>query len=214
MNWQRTRAMRQPASERTSSSRFDGNVPKQYLELAGRLVVEHSVDRLAASDAVGEVVVVVAADRLDGEQADRLRSHPDVTAVVAGGATRADSVACGLAAVPEEREFVLVHDAARPQASDGLIARVVDATCAQPLLAQAIIAALLSLDPAAQRAKRQLAGVVHGYIDAAIGRGPSEAQYRVLANVLFSVQIGLSHGEVDREEAIATLRCAADACFP
>ena len=111
-----------------SSSRFDGALPKQYLELDGRLVVERSVDLLAASPAVAEVVVVVSADRLDGEYADRLRSHPAVTGVVAGGSTRADSVACGLAAVAPHTKFVLVHDAARPLASADLVGRVVTAT--------------------------------------------------------------------------------------
>jgi len=111
-----------------SSSRFDGALPKQYLELAGRLVVERSVDLLSASDSVAEVVVVVASDRLDGDYADRLRAHPFVNAVVEGGATRADSVARGLAAVAPEHRFVLVHDAARPLAPADLVERVVQAT--------------------------------------------------------------------------------------
>ena len=110
------------------SARFGGALPKQFLEIGGRLVVERSVDRVAEPADVGEVVLVVAPEHLDGEFAARLRAHPRIAAVVAGGETRAASVAAGLAAVPADRPFVLVHDAARPLASAALVARVIEAT--------------------------------------------------------------------------------------
>ncbi len=54
---------------------------------------------------------------------------PDTGAdlVVAGGATRADSVRAGLAAVPDEADIIVVHDAARPLATPSLFAAVVTA---------------------------------------------------------------------------------------
>jgi 2-C-methyl-D-erythritol 4-phosphate cytidylyltransferase len=48
-------------------------------------------------------------------------------AVVTGGATRADSVRSGLAAVPVDAEVIVVHDAARPLASPALFAAVIGA---------------------------------------------------------------------------------------
>jgi 2-C-methyl-D-erythritol 4-phosphate cytidylyltransferase len=50
-----------------------------------------------------------------------------VAAVVTGGATRADSVAAGLAEVPDEAVVVMVHDAARPLVSDAVLSRVLGA---------------------------------------------------------------------------------------
>ena len=47
--------------------------------------------------------------------------------VVPGGATRSDSVRCGLDCVPSEAEIVLVHDGARPLAGDGVFRRVIEA---------------------------------------------------------------------------------------
>ena len=44
-----------------------------------------------------------------------------------GGATRTESVSCGIAAVPADTEVILVHDAARPFARPELFAAVVDA---------------------------------------------------------------------------------------
>lgn len=91
---------------------------KQYVEVAGRRVVDWSV-AAARTVSDGVVVVVPAADVDDPvEGAD---------AVVAGGSTRAASVRAGLAAVPPDAAVVLVHDAARPAASPALFRAVVDA---------------------------------------------------------------------------------------
>lgn len=91
---------------------------KQYVEIAGRPVLDHSV--AAASTVSDGIVVVVPA-------ADVHRAVSGATTVVAGGATRADSVRAGLAAVPDSAGVVLVHDAARPAASPALFQRVVAA---------------------------------------------------------------------------------------
>lgn len=100
-------------------TRFGG--PKQYVELAGRRVIEWSVD--AARTVSAGVVVVVP-------ETDLSRPVAGADTVVAGGATRADSVRAGLAAVPADAGVVLVHDAARPAASPALFRRVLDAVLA------------------------------------------------------------------------------------
>ncbi len=88
--------------------------PKQFAALAGRRVVDRSVDAAAAAcDAV--ILVLPAGCAWDGAP---------VAAVVVGGATRAESVRAGLAAVPAPTDVVMVHDAARPLASPALFAAV------------------------------------------------------------------------------------------
>jgi 2-C-methyl-D-erythritol 4-phosphate cytidylyltransferase/2-C-methyl-D-erythritol 2,4-cyclodiphosphate synthase len=91
---------------------------KQFEPLAGARVVDHSL-AVAARHSDGVVVVVPPGEPVP----DALRA--DV--VVEGGATRSESVRRGLAAVPGDTTIVLVHDAARPAASDALFRRVVDA---------------------------------------------------------------------------------------
>lgn len=97
-------------------SRFGG--PKQYEELAGRRVLDWSIDA-ARSVADGIVLVVPPWRAADNE--------PSASTWVAGGSTRSDSVRAGLAAVPADAEVVVVHDAARPLASAALFQAVVDA---------------------------------------------------------------------------------------
>jgi 2-C-methyl-D-erythritol 4-phosphate cytidylyltransferase len=96
-----------------SGSRMAGAVPKQYLSLRGRSILDWSVAALLASRQVQGCVVALPAADTERERSAAL-ADPRVR-VCAGGASRAQSVASGLAALPAAREdWVLVHDAARP----------------------------------------------------------------------------------------------------
>lgn len=105
-----------------SGERLAAGVPKAFVGLAGKTLLEHALARLRASGAVDEVVVAVPPGRTDEAV---LILGPNVT-VVAGGASRAESVRLALGATGSP-EFVLVHDAARPLTPPTLIARVVAA---------------------------------------------------------------------------------------
>ena len=95
--------------------RFGG--AKQFEPLGTARVVDHAVAAAVAS--CDAVVLVLPPDRVwDGAPVD---------AVVAGAETRSGSVRAGLAAVPEDAEVVVVHDAARPLATVELFAAVVAA---------------------------------------------------------------------------------------
>lgn len=102
-----------PAAGR--GSRFGGDVPKQYLAAAGRPLLEHALRALLAHPVVKGVVVALAADDARWPGWESLEGKPVRTCT--GGDERAASVLAGLAALPESvraDDFVLVHDAARP----------------------------------------------------------------------------------------------------
>lgn len=103
---------------------------KQFSDLGGRPVLAWAVE-VVRSVAHG-VVLVVPAD----ETPPTVVSELGCQAVVAGGATRSESVRAGLAAVPEDAAVVLVHDAARPLATAELcratVAALVDSDAAVP----------------------------------------------------------------------------------
>jgi len=104
-----------------SGSRFGG--PKQYELLGSTRIVDRSV--ASACRAGDRVVLVVAHDDLDGVKA-QLATRPTVV-VTTGGATRSASVRGGLSVIPNDAEVIVVHDAARPLASDALFERVISA---------------------------------------------------------------------------------------
>jgi 2-C-methyl-D-erythritol 4-phosphate cytidylyltransferase len=79
-----------------------------------------------AAEVCDGVVVVVAPDS-PWLEPDRCGDTAAGVLFVPGGATRSASVRCGLAAVPDAADVVLVHDGARPLASVELYRRVIDA---------------------------------------------------------------------------------------
>lgn len=100
--------------------RLGPGAPKALRTLGGLPILVHAVRAMARSRAVSLVVVVAPPDGV-AEVRSLLNSHgltegQDVTdtVVVSGGATRQESVRLGLAALPDEVDIVLVHDAARP----------------------------------------------------------------------------------------------------
>ncbi|MCZ7529941.1 MAG: 2-C-methyl-D-erythritol 4-phosphate cytidylyltransferase [Acidimicrobiia bacterium] len=93
--------------------------PKQFLELAGRRVVDRAVDAVAAADGI----VVALPDEVSWD-------GPEVAATVVGGATRSESVRAGLEACPADAGILVVHDAARALAPPRLFDRVVAAVVA------------------------------------------------------------------------------------
>lgn len=90
-----------------ASTRAGPGAPKPWRELGGRPILAWSIEALAAAGA-RQIVIVVATDRIEDARAFG-------ATVVAGGASRAESVQAGLAALdcPAD-EIVLIHDAARP----------------------------------------------------------------------------------------------------
>ena len=109
--------------------RLGHDLPKAFIPLAGKPMLLHALEALAAAPEVELVVPVVARRdfaRLRGLEA-ALAAIPKLGAPVAGGAERQDSVRAGLAALPEDVVLVAVHDAARPLVSPGAVGRVVAA---------------------------------------------------------------------------------------
>ena len=116
-----------------TGSRFGAEMPKQYVPLAGKPVLQHTLDRLAGHPRIGRIAVVVSAE---DALFDRLIRLPPRAAVYrVGGQSRAETVFNGLSCLLQRQEIaaedtVLVHDAARcclpPEALERLIARAAD----------------------------------------------------------------------------------------
>ncbi len=114
-----------PAAGR--GARVGGDCPKQYLPLAGRPLILHTLERLAAHPRIAGLLVTLAAADPHWPGIDALHGKPVLTAV--GGAERSDSVLAGLAALPAAvgaADFVLVHDAARPCVRQADIGRLIE----------------------------------------------------------------------------------------
>lgn len=105
-------------------SRLQGDRPKQFIEIGGVPMLEWSIRVFEAHAAVVEIVVVVAPPIL--------RAVPDFLAgrerkLVAGGASRRESVSRGVSSVTADVQIILVHDAARPFVRSAVIDGVIAA---------------------------------------------------------------------------------------
>lgn len=104
--------------------RMKGDVPKQFLLLDGRPIVDLAIDALAASPQIDGILIALPPS-LPEEVKDTFRGRPKVIGVVDGGEERQDSVENALAAVPPGTEVLLVHDAVRPFVSLKLLEQCV-----------------------------------------------------------------------------------------
>jgi 2-C-methyl-D-erythritol 4-phosphate cytidylyltransferase len=115
-------------------SRFGGEMPKQYADLAGRPVVARTLERLTTALPAATLVVALAPD--DAHWAARVGALPGVLVLRCGGATRAATVANALAALAARcaaDDWILVHDAARPCVPVDALRRLVAELAADPV---------------------------------------------------------------------------------
>lgn len=108
------------------SSRFQHREKKPFANLDGRAVWLRSLELFSIREDFHRIVIVVSPE--DRELFDRrFRSNVafiDVATVVDGGAERSDSVENALAEIPEEVDFVAIHDAARACMTGELLTKV------------------------------------------------------------------------------------------
>ncbi|MDD2929224.1 MAG: 2-C-methyl-D-erythritol 4-phosphate cytidylyltransferase [Sideroxydans sp.] len=107
-------------------ARMGHELPKQYLDLAGRPMIWHALTTLCASPHIKTVFVVLAPDDEYFARYDWSHCGEKLEPLYCGGATRAESVANGLLASElEPDDWVLVHDAARPCLTQHLLTRMI-----------------------------------------------------------------------------------------
>ena len=110
-----------------SGSRMGGQVPKQYLQLQGRPLIVHTLERFQRFDSDMKLVVVLAPTHK--ELWEQMASSYEITRGVIlalGGPTRYDSVKSGLKQIDTET-LIGIHDAARPLVSQDTLIRCYDA---------------------------------------------------------------------------------------
>jgi 2-C-methyl-D-erythritol 4-phosphate cytidylyltransferase len=111
-----------------------GSVPKQYLDLAGRKIIDLTLERLLQHPMISGVCVAISAE--DGYWKDcEYHTHPRVIRAN-GGEERYHSVRNALQSLAEwadENDWVLVHDAARPCLTDEDLGRLIEMVQAHPV---------------------------------------------------------------------------------
>ena len=184
-----------------SGRRLGGDTPKQYREVAGAPLLEHTLRALLQSpDIVG---VVVAMDPAD-PRADTIVSLSDERVqTTPGGATRAHSVLAGLDALEDqlaEGDWVLVHDAARPCLTADALAALIDRA---RVLREGVILA----EPVADTLKQVTAqGVIEKTVDRSILWRAQTPQLFPLLSLRDALRQCIEEGVSVTDEAMAMER--------
>ena len=108
--------------------RLGAGIPKQFVDLGGRPIIDYSLEAFCGSDLIDEVIVVMAPEHrgtVAGLVADR--GYTKVSALVDGGETRFDSTGAALTHLAGREGRILIHDAARPFLPQETIAACVKA---------------------------------------------------------------------------------------
>lgn len=120
--------------------RMKASIPKQFLPLKGRPVVQWSLECFDRTPEVNRIVLVLPEDWIE-EGMQRLKDFKPGKkfVVVAGGVLRQDSVRAGIEALEAADGWVAVHDAARPGINPALVSNALNqafvqgnAVCAMP----------------------------------------------------------------------------------
>ena len=121
------------AAGRGTRAAANGAVAKQYRRLSGETVLARSIAAFASHPGVDLIQVVIHEEDLASYEAATARFAGRLRPPVLGGATRQDSVRAGLSALGDASPaWVLIHDAARPLVSRGVIDRVLAALSNSP----------------------------------------------------------------------------------
>lgn len=115
-------------------SRMGADIPKQYLSIANKTIIEHTLGRLLSVSALQKIVVAIAPEDPYWPKLS-LNSHSRLI-VADGGAERCHSVLNGLrvlADTVDENDWVLVHDVARPCVRISDIYKMMDALADHPV---------------------------------------------------------------------------------
>ncbi len=95
-----------------SGTRFGAGKPKQFLEIVGKPLIVHTLEKFESCSSVDEIIVVLPAEEIKIFQ-KRIEKYnlKKLVKIIAGGETRAASVFNGLNAIDEvETEIVAVHE--------------------------------------------------------------------------------------------------------
>jgi len=104
-------------------------IPKQLIKIAGKAIVEHTLEVMNASPVIDEIIIVMNAGAIGQlQQLQDPDRFPKLTRIIPGGETRNDSTQAALAALGDDPDTkVLFHDAVRPFVNDRILEDCVEA---------------------------------------------------------------------------------------
>jgi 2-C-methyl-D-erythritol 4-phosphate cytidylyltransferase / 2-C-methyl-D-erythritol 2,4-cyclodiphosphate synthase len=111
-----------------TGTRMNAGVPKQFLEIAGKPILLHTIATISSLEEVSQIIIALPADHIPEATSILSRQSTRVPVqCVPGGQNRQESVRCGVSHVHPDTDVIMVHDAVRPVCDRDMMRRVLDA---------------------------------------------------------------------------------------
>ncbi len=111
-----------------TGNRYGSELPKQFVKIAGKSVLEHTVEIFEKSELIDEIILVITPEyRHLAEDIIMKNSFKKVSKLLNGGATRKDSSYIGISSIEDKEANVIIHDCARPFLTQKIINDCVEA---------------------------------------------------------------------------------------
>ena len=111
-----------------SGSRYGNELPKQFVKIAGKTILEHTIEIFENAPEIDNICVVITPEyRYVAENILLKNNYKKVVSLLNGGETRKDSSFIGISSIVEEDANVIIHDCARPFLSQRIIKDCVEA---------------------------------------------------------------------------------------
>lgn len=108
--------------------RFGNDLPKQFIKIAGKTVLEHTVEIFEKHNLIDEIIIVITPEyRVLGEEILLKNNWSKVTKLLNGGMTRKESSNIGISSIKDIEANVIIHDCARPFLSSKIISDCISA---------------------------------------------------------------------------------------
>lgn len=111
-----------------TGTRYKSDIPKQFIKIAGKTVLEHTLDVFEKNKYINSIILVITPDYRHFAQEILLKNnYTKIEKLLNGGDTRKESSFIGISSIEEPEANVLIHDCARPFISDKTIEKCINA---------------------------------------------------------------------------------------
>lgn len=111
-----------------TGTRYKSDIPKQFIKIAGKSVLEHTLDIFEKCRLIDSVILVITPDyRQIAEEILLKNSYKKIAKLLNGGDTRKESSYIGISSIDLDEANVIIHDCARPFLSERIIEACINA---------------------------------------------------------------------------------------